>query len=106
MSLQQRTVHVNQPPGTSNDTGADDSVNIAAFGYVSRVRPGRSVSETLQAAGVSLPGRDQTVKVSRRGEGARSEVVTDLSRILEAGETLAVTHNVRGGCRRGSAAAR
>lgn len=104
MSLQQRTVNVNRPPVATEDVGADDAVNVAAFGHVCRARPGRSVLETLQEAGVSLPGRDQTVKVARRGAGARSEVVTDLSRVLEAGETVAVTHNVRGGGgpRRGS----
>ncbi len=98
MSLEPRTVHLNRPPASSDDAGTADTVNIAAFGHIRRVSPGRSVLDTLREAGVTLPGRDQTVKVSRRGAG--SEVVTDLNRVLEAGETLAVTHNVRGGGRR------
>lgn len=87
---QLRTVRLN--PVQSEDEppteGAD--VLIAAIGTFRRVVPGRSVRETLEAAGIALPAAHQTLRIN-------NEQVYDLKRTLQPGDKLTIVNRVVGG---------
>ena len=82
-----------QPTGLDGARPAGDEVLIAALGTMRRAAPGRSVRETLVAAGVMLPAAHQTLRVN-------SQETNDLQQILQPADKVTIVNRVAGGsCR-------
>jgi hypothetical protein len=92
VNLQQlRTVRLGIVEEKGKDQPADhQEVLIAAVGVLRRVSPGRSVGETLEAAGIMRPMEYQTMRVN-------NEVVKDFGQKLKPGDKLTIVNRVVGG---------
>jgi hypothetical protein len=91
MSQQLRTIHLTPADDERDPIAAQQSdVLIAAVGMLRRMPPGRSVRETLVAAGVALPAAHQTLRVN-------NEHVWELDRPLKPGDKLTIVNRVVGG---------
>ena len=88
---QLRTVRLNPTHNEGDDLlNQQEDVLIAAVGTFRRTTPGRSVQETLEAAGVALPTSRQTLRINE-------ENLQDLGRILQSGDRVTIVNKVVGG---------
>ena len=88
---QQRTIRLDptQHEGEPLPAGESDCL-VAAVGMLRRTSSGRSVQETLEAAGITLPAAHQTLRVNNQEE-------RDLRRIVQPGDKVIITNRVMGG---------
>ena len=79
-----------QPNGLDGARPQDQEVLIAALGTMRRAAPGRSVRETLEAAGITLPADYQTLRIN-------SQETTNLQQIVQPGDKVTIVNRVAGG---------